>query len=135
MIKSYINKVIAILVGHFTVFKHSFKKPVTVKFPEQKINIPERFRGLHSWDSQLCCGCHLCEKVCPAGAIKITDDNGEKSLTIDLGKCIFCGNCMYYCPKSAIKMSDKFTLATDNKSDLTFEINTLNLTNNDNIMD
>ena len=48
MIKSFINKVIAILVGHFTVFKHSFKKPVTVKFPEQKINIPERFRGLHS---------------------------------------------------------------------------------------
>ena len=42
---------------------------------------------------------------------------------------------MYYCPKSAIKMSDKFTLATDKKSDLTFEINTLNLTNNDNIMD
>ncbi len=135
MIKSFIGKVFALIIGHFTVFKHSFKKPVTVKYPEQKINIPERFRGLHSWDEKLCCACHMCEKVCPAGAIKIENNNDRKSCTIDFNKCIFCGNCMYYCPKSAIKMTDKFDLATDKKSDLTFEINTLNLDDSSNIMD
>ena len=37
MIKSFLNKIFALFLGHFTVFKHSFKKPVTVKYPEQTL--------------------------------------------------------------------------------------------------
>ena len=135
MIKSFLNKIFALFLGHFTVFKHSFKKPVTVKYPEQKINVPKAFRGLHNWSEKKCCACHLCEKICPAGAIRINNDNERKSFSLDLNKCIFCGNCMYYCPKSAIKMTEKFDLATSEKSDLTFEINTLKTQEHGNIID
>ena len=135
MVKLFVSKVIALFVGFFTIFKHSFKKPVTVKYPEQKIDIPNEFRGLHSWHSNKCCGCHLCEKVCPTGAIKIEYNQEKNKFSIDLKKCIFCGNCMYYCKNKAIEMTNKFDLATDDKSNLTFEINALKSNELGNIMD
>ena len=123
MIKSFLEKLKALFDGHFTVFKHSFKKRVTLEYPEKRPNLSERFRGKHHWDNKKCLGCKVCERVCPAGAIKIEKNDEKLSCKIDLSKCIFCGNCMYYCKKEAIVMSDKFELATDNKDDLYVEMN------------
>ena len=111
-------KIIAILKGHFTIFKHSFKKRVTQEYPEVKPNLPKRFRGKPCWDSSKCIACKICERVCPASAVSIqkTDENIEFNL--DLTKCIFCGNCMYHCPKNAINLSKEFELASDDKSSL-----------------
>lgn len=127
MFKSFFYNIYALLLGLVTVFKHSFKKKVTGKYPETKPNIPERFRGQHQWDMNKCCCCHICEKSCPAGAIKISKDKENNlSFKIDLKKCIFCGNCMYYCHNNAISMSNKFNLATDKSENLMIEINSLN---------
>lgn len=101
-----------ILKGMFTVFKHLFKKPVTLEYPEKKIVPPENFRGKPVVEN--CVGCSTCMRVCPSGAIQITKDE----FIIDLKKCIFCGNCSYYCPKGAIKMSHEYELATEDKNDL-----------------
>ncbi len=101
-----------LLIGMLTVFKHLFKKPVTLEYPEKKMVSPKNFRGKPVVEN--CVGCQCCIKVCPTGAISMS----EGEFKIDLKKCIFCGNCMYYCPRGAIKMSGEYELATVNKNDL-----------------
>lgn len=112
------NKILALIEGHITVFKHSFKKRVTLEYPEKKQILPKTFRGKPCWNSEKCIACKICEKVCPANAICIDKNDGTIKSKIDLTKCIMCGNCMYYCPKQAINLSDEYELATDNKDDL-----------------
>lgn len=100
------------LLSLLTVFKHLFKKPVTLEYPEKKIEPLENFRGKPVVEN--CIKCGTCLKVCPTGAIKIE----ENKFKIDLKKCMFCGNCAFYCPVKAIKMSKDYELATTNSSDL-----------------
>jgi len=101
-----------LLSSMLTVFKHLFKKPVTLEYPEKTKEIVEQFRGKPVVNN--CIKCGTCMKVCPTGAISIT----ENKFKIDLKKCMFCGNCAYYCPIQAIKMSHEYELATVDKSDL-----------------
>ena len=101
------------LLGMFTVFKHLFKRPVTLEYPEKKYPVSEHFRGKPVVNSN-CIKCGICMRVCPSGAIKIE----ENEFKIDLKKCVFCGNCSFYCPKEAIKMSDAYELASTEKESL-----------------
>lgn len=135
MLKPFINGTYNLLLGLFTVFKHSFKKRVTEEYPEKKPMHPECFRGKHNWSAEKCSACKSCEKVCPTGAITINKSESNIEFNIDLKRCIFCGNCMYYCPKNAIVMSNEFELATDNKNDLIIAINSLNSNDSGNIID
>lgn len=135
MIKRFFIDTYNLLLGLFTVFKHSFKKRVTEEYPEHKPELPKRFRGKQEWDSNKCCACKSCEKACPAGAITVDKSEQGLSFKIDLKKCIFCGNCMYYCPKNAINMTEKFELATDKKDDLIIAINSFNSDTDSNIIE
>ena len=109
MIKAIKNTLLSMI----TVFKHLFKRPVTLEYPEKKYQVGEYFRGKPVVNSN-CIKCGTCMRVCPSGAIKIEDN----MFKIDLKKCIFCGNCSFYCPKDAIKMSDVYELATIEKENL-----------------
>lgn len=104
-----------LLVSLFTVFKHLFKRPITLEYPEKKKPVGEHFRGKPTIEG--CIKCGTCLKVCPTKAITI--ENNE--FKIDLKRCIFCGNCAFYCPVSAIKMSDCYELATDNVNNLSLK--------------
>lgn len=101
-----------IFLSLITVFKHLFKPPVTLEYPEKKNNVNKLFRG--KLEVKNCIKCRTCIKVCPTKAIKIEENNFK----IDLKRCIFCGNCSFYCPVKAITMSDNYELATDKKSEL-----------------
>ena len=106
------NKIKYTLLSMITVFKHLFKRPVTLEYPEKKRLVSENFRGRPVVEG--CIKCGTCLKVCPSGAITIS----ENEYKYDLKKCIFCGNCSFYCPVKAIKMSECYELATENKNDL-----------------
>ncbi len=46
-----------------------------------------------------CIGCGKCERNCPSGAIKLSNNLA----VIDYSKCIKCGNCIELCPRHCIK--------------------------------
>lgn len=130
-IKAY-KYIIALIQGHLTVFKHIFKRPVTLEYPEKKAVLNDKFRGKHALCVEKCTACGTCERVCPSfGTIEITKEKNEegkfypKEYSIDLNKCIFCGNCVQYCPFGAIFMTKNYELADEQKSALKLDIETL----------
>lgn len=130
-IKAY-KYMLALVIGHLTVFKHIFKRPVTLEYPEKKAPLSDKFRGKHALCVEKCTACGTCQRVCPSfGAIEIVkekDESGKfypKEYTIDLNKCIFCGNCALYCPFKAISMTKSYELADEEKSALKLDIETL----------
>lgn len=110
----------AIAKGLGTTISHFFKKPATVKYPEQQREFSINWRGMHSLkrDEQgreRCTACGLCALSCPAEAITMIAaerKNDEKHLyreekyaavyEINMLRCIFCGLCEEACPKEAI---------------------------------
>ena len=89
----------------------------TLKYPEEKIAYPERFRGLHRLNHRpdgkvRCVACMLCPTVCPAHCITVVaEDTGDPSIEkapaifeIDELRCVVCGLCAEACPVDAIRM-------------------------------
>lgn len=138
--------IVSLVQGHLTVFKHLFKTPVTLEYPEKKLELNDNFRGEHALildesGKLKCTACGTCQRVCPSfGTIEIEkdkDENGKiypKNYTIDLNKCIFCGNCVQYCPFSAIVMTKNYELADEKKSALKLDINALKKNYSDTII-
>ena len=67
-------------------------------------------------DNRYCTGCKLCEKICPAGAMKVI--GGKANINSNI--CNNCYKCVYVCPNSAIKQKTKFKekVTVSNKEDL-----------------
>lgn len=104
------------------IFKNLFRKPMTVMFPEEVVEIPERNRGEHSFDIETCISCGSCAKICPNRAIKMVgvptefkDKYPKTYPQIDLGKCCFCALCEDICPKGSITLTTNVFLATFEK--------------------
>jgi NADH-quinone oxidoreductase subunit I len=139
----------AILVGLRVTMKHFirglfFGKSYTIKYPEEKRNYSERFRGMHfiSVDknkTENCTACYLCETICPADCIHIIADEREEeenpygvkkekkpvSFDIDALRCCFCGFCEEACPKDAIKLSRNYELAVSSREEAIYDLDFL----------
>jgi NADH-quinone oxidoreductase subunit I len=126
-----------ILKGLSTTLRQAGKKPTTVSYPEQKRELPRRFRGrhvLHRYEGGLerCIACYLCAGACPADAIYIeADENTDEQrvspgeryarvFDVNLLRCIFCGYCEQACPTGAITLENKYELASFWPEDLVF---------------
>lgn len=94
------------------VLGSAMRKPVTVRYPFVKVEMPKKFRGKLSFNPTVCIGCKICERDCPSAAItirKIADKKFE--CDIDLGKCIYCAQCVDSCPRKALATTEDFELA------------------------
>ncbi len=113
------------------LIKNFFTKPVTVDFPitSKGLNKPERLRGRHYLDNDICTGCKRCYRVCPSFVIEmieITENmrhlhkNMKKKFTpvINLDGCIFCGACEDVCPTDALNLTNNIVVPSDNREKL-----------------
>ena len=100
-----------------------FKKPNTVNYPAQKLELPENYRGKLKFDQDKCIGCKICERECPSDAIRI-EKVGEKKYRacLYLDRCIFCGQCVDSCPKYALECTKEFELAHLAKNKLKIDL-------------
>lgn len=121
--------IIDLAKGMGVTLGHLFKRPYTVSYPEERVDIKPRFRGRHHLlrhpDTGLekCIGCSLCAAACPTYCIYVEaaendPDNpmsaGEryaKIYEINMLRCIFCGFCEEACPTGAIVLGHEFELA------------------------
>ncbi|MCL4346035.1 MAG: NADH-quinone oxidoreductase subunit NuoI [Candidatus Thermoplasmatota archaeon] len=107
--------IIGSIGGMYTVFKHLFKKPVTVQYPEEKENQGDRFRFRIYLSTDDCVGCTLCEQVCPNLTITMVSLDKENPRNkrkiypaVNFGTCTVCRNCEEICPTDAIYLKDVF---------------------------
>lgn len=121
----------AIPKGLSVTFKYLLTKPITVQYPDQKLILSDRYRGLHylkrnedGTEKCVCCG--LCAAACPAECIYMEPAENEfgerytKIYEINELRCIFCGYCQEACPKEAIFLSKEYEFSNDKREKLIY---------------
>ena len=118
-----------ILKGMSITMRNMMRGPITVQYPHEKIELPERARWavrmkLDEQGNHKCTACLACERACPDHIIKIdvtTDEERNKHIdawTYEIGACMMCSLCVEACPFDAIRMSHDYELARIDASEL-----------------
>ena len=117
----------AIVSGLALTFSHIFRKKVTLRYPEEKPEIPPNYRGqpvlVKDEEGRVkCVACQLCEFVCPPRAITIKPmeypedakygkvEKTPAEFDIDMLRCIYCGYCEEVCPEQAIFLRGPYSV-------------------------
>jgi NADH-quinone oxidoreductase subunit I len=124
--------VFGILQTIWQVFLHSFQKPETIQYPEEKPYLAPRFRGriILSRDpdgKERCVACYLCAAACPVDCIAL--QAGEEAdgrrypafFRINFSRCILCGFCEEACPTLAIQLTPDYELCEYDRQNLVYE--------------
>jgi NADH-quinone oxidoreductase subunit I len=110
--------------GFWVTLKRLVRPNLTIQYPDQKREMPPRFRGLPSLRADpdtgeaLCVACGLCSRICPTSCLEmhvVPSEEGDRELgefILRSGRCLFCGMCAQVCPVDAITMSGQYELAT-----------------------
>ena len=123
---------LSILRTLWLVLRHSFRRRVTVQYPEEKFDLPPRFRGriILSRDpdgGERCVACHLCAIACPVDCIALQaaqDEHGRRYpefFRINFSRCIFCGLCEDACPTYAIQLTPDFEMSEGRRAGMVYE--------------
>lgn len=125
----------SLAVGMGITFKYMLKPVVTVQYPHETIEMPERYRGHIDLVSNpetgesLCIVCGMCQRACPSGCITVAGvkPEGEKKKVLtkyilDFTRCSLCGSCVESCKPGAIEYSKEYNLASTRKEDYIFDL-------------
>ena len=123
-----------------TLWHFFFAKPVTVQYPEERVELPPWTRGrprlIYDTDSGdlRCTACGACALACPVDVIKIEQHPavGKGKILdrfdLDMGGCIECALCVEACPFRAIVMAPDFEFgAYDREKSLVFNMHELRI--------
>ena len=99
-------------MNFLTIFARNLKQgPQTEAFPLGPAFTPERLRGRIEFKAESCEGCRICERVCPANAIRFAKTPDGMTFDCWHNTCVFCGNCEFYCPTDAIHQTNDWDLS------------------------
>jgi NADH-quinone oxidoreductase subunit I len=127
---------LSILKTIWTILLHTFRKRETVLYPEERRNIPPRWRGriVLTRDpdgKERCVACYLCAVACPVDCISLqaTEEaygrRYPKFFRINFSRCIFCGFCEEACPTYAIQLTPDFEMGEYDRRNLVYEMKDL----------
>src|SRR5437870_9082628 len=123
--------------GMLTTISHLVKPPITIQYPEERLDMPIWTRGrprlIYEVDTGelRCTACGACALACPVDVIKIEQHPSPTGkgkvldrFDIDMAGCIECALCVEACPFRAITMAPDFEMAstTDRATDLVFDM-------------
>ncbi|MEE9443879.1 MAG: 4Fe-4S dicluster domain-containing protein [candidate division Zixibacteria bacterium] len=120
LVKQFTSGIYNLILGLLTTSKHLGRHAITIQYPKERWEIPERSRGMVVLLTDLetgklnCTACLLCMRACPSGAIDIDsykDENKKRQLSdfsVDFNLCCFCGLCEDTCNFAGIKLSTKY---------------------------
>ncbi len=132
-----------IAIGMKVTFKHLFVPAVTIQYPTEKPELPERERNRLYVNMDDCIGCLQCERACPVDCIEIETvkavpgedlgktSNGKKKalwvtkFDIDIAKCCYCQLCVFPCPTECIYMTDVYEFSEYERDNLIYDFVTL----------
>ncbi len=115
-------------------FKNFFRQPITLQYPHEKMELPERSRGavVATFDDEgnpKCRACLACVRACPDFVLQmdLTTDPETKAKHIDeftyeVAACMFCGLCVETCPFDALAMSNEYELSRTNTEPLQYSL-------------
>ncbi|MFX1244196.1 MAG: 4Fe-4S binding protein [Promethearchaeota archaeon] len=106
--------------------KHIFWNRLTIKYPNQRLELPQSERGRHFIKLELCIGCGRCEQICPTLAIRLKSlekryserNKQNRYPSCDFGRCCFCDLCIETCPTHAFEHTDFYELSKLTKQPL-----------------
>lgn len=110
-------------------FRNLLRGPITVKYPYEKLELPERarwaVRPVYFEDgSPKCTACMTCVRTCPDHILSLDVETREDKtkhivrFDYEIGACMMCGLCVETCPYSAIHMSHEYELAVTDRDAL-----------------
>lgn len=102
--------------------KNAMRGPITVMYPYEKLELPERarwaVRPTYFADGSIrCTACLTCVKTCPDHILSLDVETREdktkhiERFGYEIGACMMCGLCVEACPFDAIHMSHEYELA------------------------
>ncbi len=122
-----------ILTGMRITMRNMLRGPITVKYPYEKIELPERARWavvptFHDDGTPKCTACMACIRACPDHILELevtTREDKTKHIerySYELGACMMCGLCVEACPFAAIEMDHDYELARFSPDELTIDL-------------
>jgi NADH-quinone oxidoreductase subunit I len=122
-----------ILTGMRITMRNMLRGPITVKYPYEKLELPERARWAvaPTYDEEgkpKCTACMACIRACPDHILDLEVTTGEdkskhiEHYSYEIGACMMCGLCVEACPFDAIEMSHDYELARTDPAELTYDL-------------
>ena len=128
--------VVALAGGLALTFRVMLRHKVTVKYPQERLDVSNRFHGLLALPidpetgNDRCIICFQCERICPDRCIHIEAEGKgkERVLTrfdIEMDKCCYCGYCVEVCPTEAIVFVPHYEASTYDRARLLYDLDDL----------
>lgn len=134
------DAIVTTSIGFSITFRHLFTRSITLQYPEEKWDLPERSRMRLFMDWDDCIGCLKCARACPVDCIHITTNRVPKDFDglaptsngtprrlfveqfdIDMSECMYCALCVYPCPESCIYMTREYEFSVLDREELIYD--------------